>query len=43
MSWLARALMIAMVATMLVGCGKKNAPSAPPGEPSTYPRPYPNE
>ena len=43
MSWLARTLFVAMVALMLVGCGKKNAPVPPPGEPVTYPRPYPNE
>ena len=43
MSWLARTLIVAMVALMLVGCGKKNAPVPPPGEPVTYPRPYPNE
>jgi hypothetical protein len=27
----------------LAGCGKRNAPTAPPGEPDTYPRPYPSE
>ena len=43
MSWLARTLLIVMVALMLVGCGKKNAPTAPPDEPNTYPRPYPSE
>jgi len=43
MSWLVRTLMIVMVATMLVGCGKKNAPVPPPDEPNTYPRPYPSE
>ena len=43
MSWLVRTLMIVIVATMLVGCGKKNAPTPPPDEPNTYPRPYPSE
>jgi len=43
MTWLARALMIVLVATLLVGCGKKNAPLPPPDEPNTYPRPYPSE
>jgi hypothetical protein len=27
----------------LSGCGKKNMPSPPPGEPVTYPRTYPSE
>ncbi len=27
----------------LAGCGKKDAPTAPPDEPNTYPRPYPSE
>jgi predicted small lipoprotein YifL len=28
---------------VLAGCGKKGPPEAPPGEPATYPRPYPSE
>src|SRR5205085_82861 len=36
-------IVIIVAATVLVGCGKKNAPVPPPGEPVTYPRPYPNE
>jgi predicted small lipoprotein YifL len=43
MSWIVRALVVVIVAVMLVGCGKKNAPIPPPDEPNTYPRPYPNE
>jgi hypothetical protein len=27
----------------LAGCGKRAAPTAPPDEPDTYPRPYPSE
>jgi hypothetical protein len=27
----------------LAGCGKRNAPTPPPDEPDTYPRPYPSE
>ena len=27
----------------LTGCGKRNAPTAPPDAPDTYPRPYPSE
>ena len=27
----------------LAGCGKRNAPTAPPDEPDTFPRPYPSE
>lgn len=43
MNWLARTLMVVLVAVMLVGCGKKNSPVAPPDEPNTYPRTYPSE
>jgi predicted small lipoprotein YifL len=28
---------------VLAGCGKKGPPEPPPGEPATYPRPYPSE
>jgi predicted small lipoprotein YifL len=31
------------VVLALAGCGKKGPPVAPPGEPDTYPRVYPNE
>jgi hypothetical protein len=27
----------------LAGCGKRAAPTAPPDEPDTFPRPYPSE
>jgi len=27
----------------LTGCGRRNAPEAPPDVPNTYPRPYPSE
>jgi hypothetical protein len=27
----------------LAGCGKRNAPTAPPDVPDTYPRAYPSE
>jgi hypothetical protein len=27
----------------LAGCGKRGPPEPPPGEPVTYPRPYPSE
>lgn len=36
-------MVVILVALMLAGCGKKNAPTAPPDEPNTYPRPYPSE
>jgi hypothetical protein len=32
-----------LLAPTLMGCGKKNAPTPPPGVPITYPRPYPRE
>jgi hypothetical protein len=35
-------LMLAL-AVALGGCGKRNAPTAPPDVPDTYPRPYPSE
>jgi predicted small lipoprotein YifL len=37
------AVLLVAVALALSGCGKKGAPVAPPGEPDTYPRVYPNE
>jgi hypothetical protein len=36
------AVILLLSCLMLVGCGKKNAPSAPPDEPNTYPRSYPS-
>ncbi|MBV8778151.1 MAG: hypothetical protein JO258_13230 [Alphaproteobacteria bacterium] len=39
---LAARLALAVVVVLLVGgCGKKGSPVPPPGEPITYPRPYP--
>jgi hypothetical protein len=37
------ALLPLVFSLVLAGCGKKGPPEAPPGEPLTYPRPYPNE
>ncbi len=37
------ALMVFALALPLAGCGKKGAPSPPPGEPNTFPRSYPRE
>ena len=34
---------VLLVALMLTGCGKKGYPSPPPGEPNTYPQPYPKD
>jgi hypothetical protein len=36
-------LMFLSLSLALAGCGKRNAPTAPPDEPDTYPRPYPSE
>ncbi|HEX4111255.1 MAG TPA: hypothetical protein VH020_01850 [Stellaceae bacterium] len=35
-------LLIFAIALPLVACGKRALPQAPPGEPSTYPKAYPN-
>ncbi len=37
------ALCALVLSLTLAGCGKRNAPTPPPGEPDTYPRPYPSE
>jgi hypothetical protein len=37
------ALLALALSLALAGCGKKNMPSPPPGEPVTYPRTYPSE
>ncbi|HXC27599.1 MAG TPA: lipoprotein [Stellaceae bacterium] len=39
----AQVILALMVAAMLAGCGKKGPPVPPPGEPSTYPQPYPKQ
>jgi hypothetical protein len=36
------ALIFIVLGLALAGCGKKNAPSPPPGVPNTYPRTYPS-
>lgn len=36
------ALIFVVLGLALAGCGKKNAPSPPPGVPNTYPRTYPS-
>ena len=37
------ALLSLVFTIILAGCGKKGPPEPPPGEPATYPRPYPSE
>ncbi len=37
-----RALILAVIALALAGCGKKGAPQPPPDQPNTYPRTYPS-
>jgi len=37
------ALIPLLFTIVLAGCGKKGLPEPPPGEPTTYPRPYPSE
>ena len=36
-------LCVLVLSVALAGCGKRNAPTAPPDQPDTYPRPYPSE
>ena len=36
-------LIMLSLSLVLAGCGKRNAPTAPPDVPDTYPRPYPSE
>jgi len=36
-----RVMVVLIVTAILAGCGKKGNPTPPPGEPVTYPRPYP--
>jgi putative lipoprotein len=36
-------LVVLFLTLALAGCGRRGAPTPPPDEPSTYPRPYPNE
>jgi hypothetical protein len=36
-----RAVMVLAIALALAGCGRKANPVPPPGQPSTYPQPYP--
>lgn len=36
-------ILLTALALPLAACGKKGAPSPPPGEPNTFPRSYPRE
>ncbi|HEY1259353.1 MAG TPA: hypothetical protein VGF34_08885 [Stellaceae bacterium] len=36
-------LIVILCVVALAGCGKKGAPTPPPGVPNTYPQPYPRE
>jgi hypothetical protein len=36
-----RIVALLLIAVALAGCGRKANPVPPPGEPSTYPQPYP--
>jgi predicted small lipoprotein YifL len=37
-----RIVMVAVVAVLLAGCGKKGNPQPPPDVPNTYPKRYPS-
>jgi hypothetical protein len=37
------ALCALVLSLALAACGKRSAPTPPPDEPNTYPRPYPSE
>jgi predicted small lipoprotein YifL len=42
--WRRGFVLVAMLCALaLAGCGKKGAPTPPPGVPDTYPQPYPRE
>jgi hypothetical protein len=36
------AILVMLLSLVLAGCGKKGPPEPPPGEPDTFPRPYPS-
>jgi predicted small lipoprotein YifL len=36
-------LIVVLCTLALAACGKKGAPTPPPGVPNTYPQPYPRE
>jgi predicted small lipoprotein YifL len=40
---LSPAILAAALVLLIAACGKKGAPTPPPGEPNTYPRNYPSE
>ena len=40
---LRRAVALILLALAVAACAKKSDPSAPSGEPNTYPRSYPSE
>lgn len=36
------ALIVSLALPLLAACGKRGAPTPPPGEPNVYPRQYPD-